>query len=141
VLITHKFAPLVAIAIIHVFMVIIHGTAHLKLPVPISVFQAAFVVIVILLAPIVAIYLLQTPWDRVGIWLWLFAMLGALIFNHFYHLIQVSSDNLSQIPATQWGEVFRVTAISLEAIEGLGCIVAIALIWQQLHRHKTELSQ
>jgi hypothetical protein len=88
----------------------------------------------------ISIYLLQTPWDRVGIWLWLFAMLGALLFNHFHHLISIGSDNLSQIPATQWGEVFRLTAIALEAIEGVGCIAAIALLWQQFHPNKTELS-
>jgi hypothetical protein len=138
--ITHKFALLPTIAIIHLFMAIIHGTAHLKLPVPISIVKAVFVAIIILLAPIAAIYLLRTAWDRVGIWLWLFAMLGALIFNHFHHLIQISNDNLSQIPATQWGEIFRLTAISLEAIEAIGCIAAIALLLQQLHHKKPELS-
>jgi hypothetical protein len=110
---------------IHAIVVVLHGLAHQKVPVPISWLQSLFVGVVIVIAPIAAVGLLWTRFEAVGRWLFLGSMAGALLFGIYNHFIVMSPDRISEIPFAGWGAIFQVTAILLMVTEGLGCGVGL----------------
>lgn len=113
------------IVIIHGIVVALHGLAHQQLPVPLSLVQSLFVSAVIVLAPMMALILVWTPFYRAGIWLLLFSMTGSLLFGIYNHFIVITPDHISQIPFKGWGLLFQITALLLLLTEGLGCGVGI----------------
>ncbi len=127
------------IAILHLMIAMTHGMAHHMIPVPISMFQMIFVTGVIVIAPIVGVLLLQSGDRWVGSFVFLCTMIGALLFNHFHHFVQISADHVSQIPTTAWGQVFQLTARWLEVVEIGGCIAAIGLLRQVFYPNKPSL--
>jgi hypothetical protein len=113
------------VVVIHAIVGILHGLAHLNLPVPLSLFQILFVGAVIMLAPIVAASLLWTSLAQLGRWLFFVSMTGALLFGIYNHFIAISPDHISQIPYVGWGALFQVTALLLMITEGIGCGVGL----------------
>jgi hypothetical protein len=113
------------IVIIHAIVVVLHGLAHQKIPVPLSLLQSLFVDSVIVLTPIAAAVLLWTPFYRLGRWLFLGSMMGALLFGIYNHFVVMSPDHISQIPFEGWGVMFQMTALLLLVTEGIGCGVGI----------------
>lgn len=111
------------IVVIHAIVVALHGLAHEKIPVPLSLLQSLFVGFIIVLAPLSALILLWTPFQQVGSWLLLSSMAGANLFGVYYHFIVLSPDHISQIPFAGFGILFHITAILLFLIEGLGCAI------------------
>ncbi|MFQ4142660.1 hypothetical protein [Chlorogloeopsis sp. ULAP02] len=109
--------------IMHAIVVVLHGLAHEKIPVPLSTLQSLFVVSIIVLAPIAAMILLWASFQQVGSWLLLSSMVGAFLFGVYNHFIAISPDHISQIPFTGWGVLFHITAILLFLTEGLGSAV------------------
>ena len=74
-----------AIVAMHVIVHGLHGFAHNKIPVSLSLLQGLFVGVVVILAPIIAAGLLWTPFYRIGSWLLLSSMAASLlsaIYNH-----------------------------------------------------------
>lgn len=124
------------IAIFHLIVATLHGIAHHMIPVPISTFQTLFVGVVIVVLPFVGMALIQHRDRGIGPFIFLGAMAGSLLFNHFYHFLQISADHVSQIPETPWGSVFQVTARLLEGVEIAGCIVAIGFLSPAFSTHK-----
>ena len=108
------------IVVIHAIVVVLHGLAHQKIPVPLSLVQSLFVNAVIVLAPVAAAILLWTPFYRMGCWLFFGAMTGALLFGIYNHFIAITPDHISQISFEGWGVLFQVTAILLLITEGCG---------------------
>lgn len=94
-------------------MVVLHGFAHAKIPVPISQLQSLFIVSVIVLAPLLAMVLLWMQFRRAGGLLLFLAMAGALVFGAYNHFIVVGADHISHVPPGEWGMLFRVTAYPL----------------------------
>jgi predicted neutral ceramidase superfamily lipid hydrolase len=115
----------IILTVIHAIVVVLHGLAHANIPVPLSLVQSLFVDVVIVLAPIVAAVLLWTSFDRMGNWLFLSSMTGALLFGIYNHFIAMSPDHISQIPFDDWGVLFQVTALLLLVTEGIGCGVGV----------------
>lgn len=111
------------VVIIHAVVVALHGLAHEKLPVPLSLLQSLFVGSIIVLAPIAALILLWTPFQHVGSWLLLSSMAGAILFGVYYHFILISPDHISQVPFAGFGILFHITAVLLFLTEGLGCAI------------------
>jgi hypothetical protein len=111
------------IVIVHALVIILHGLAHSKIPVSLSPFQSLFVGLVIVIAPIAAMFLLWTPFQRMGSQLLLGSMAGALVFGGYFHFMMISPDHISQVPFVGWGIIFRITAILLPLVEGIGCVV------------------
>ncbi len=60
---------------------VLHGISHAEHRVPLATWQLAYVMVVVFLAPVVATVLLWTRLQRVGAWLLLASMVGALIFG------------------------------------------------------------
>jgi hypothetical protein len=92
-----------AIVIFHAIAHALHGLAHVQIPVPLSLLQSTFIITVIFLAPIIAAVLLWKKFDRIGSWLLLGSMVGAILFGVYNHFIVMSPDQVSQVSFTGWG--------------------------------------
>ena len=126
----------VTIAVLaHLLVNILHGQAHTRLGVGLSNWQQAYVIAVILLAPLVALGLSFTRYARTGLWLLLASMLGALIFGACYHYVIISPDHVAHLPAGDARGLFRVTAFLLLTTEALGIVVA-AIGLRTTHQHR-----
>lgn len=114
-----------AIVVLHAIAHGLHGLAHVKIPVPLSSLQSVFIVVVIFLAPIIAAILLWTKGDRIGNWLLLGSMAGAILFGIYNHLIVISPDHVSQVSFASWGLLFQITAALTLIVDGLGCWIGV----------------
>ena len=116
---------LVALIVVgHLIVNILHGQAHKKLAVGLSNWQQVFVIVVILLAPLVALALVFTRFARAGLWLLFASMLGSLIFGACYHYLIISPDHVAHLPAGDARGLFRITALLLLITEAFGVVVA-----------------
>jgi hypothetical protein len=102
-----------------------------------SIWENAFIFIVLFLGPIVAAGLLWTRQARAGAWLLFWSMLGSLLFELHHHFLALSSDHVSQIRDDFWGEAFRTTALGGVIFDALGCLIAIPLLFDPRRGHST----
>jgi hypothetical protein len=115
----------VAIVVLaHLAVNLLHGQAHTRLNVGLNAWQQLYVIVVILLAPLVALALSLTRLLRAGLWLLFVSMFGSLIFGACYHYVIISPDHVAHLPAGDAQGLFRITAVLLLATEGWGVVVA-----------------
>jgi hypothetical protein len=119
---------------VHLIVVVLHGQAHTSLGVGLSNWQQAYVLAVIVLAPLVALALSFTRYARVGLWLLLASMLGSLVFGGVYHYIIISPDHVAHLPAGDARGLFRITALLLLVTETFGVAVAAMALRTSLKR-------
>lgn len=112
----------------HLIVVVLHGQAHTQLGVGLSNWQQTYVLVVIVLAPIVALILSFTRYARLGLWLLLVSMLGSLIFGACYHYLIISPDHVAHLPPGSAQGLFRTTALLLLITEAFGAAVAAMLL-------------
>jgi hypothetical protein len=117
-----------AVVVLHAFALVAHGQAHQAVPVPLSALQNAFVIGVIVIAPLVAAFLIWRGAPRIGASLLAAALFGALVFGVVNHYVLDSSDHVARVPATSWGDVFRASAHALALIELAGVAAALWLL-------------
>lgn len=104
----------------HLVISIVHGRAHEQLAVGLSSWQNSYVMIVIVLAPLVAMVLIWTRYVRSGLVLLVISMAGSLIFGVAYHYIVISPDHVSHLPPGAAQGLFRTTALLLLLTELAG---------------------
>ena len=115
-----------AIAVLaHLLVSLVHGYAHNQLGVGLSAWQNLYVLIVITLAPLIALALVWIRRARAGFALLAISMVGSLIFGGYFHYIGISPDHVSHLPAGDAQGMFRVTAVALLATEVFGAIVGV----------------
>ena len=119
------------LALIHLVINIFHGQAHTELHIGLSSFQLLFVIGVILLSPLLAMVLLWTRRQHLGLVLLTASMAGACLFGLYYHFVVPSPDHVAHVPAGFWGDIFRVTAVLLATVEGIG--VALGWLWLRVY--------
>ena len=112
------------VVVAHLVVNLLHGQAHTKLGVGLASWQQVYVIVVILLAPLVALVLLWTRFVRAGVWLLLGSMLGSFIFGGLYHYIIISPDHVAHLPLGEARGMFRTTALLLLITETAGVVVA-----------------
>jgi len=123
--VNHRIAWVVTLAVLaHLVVVVPHGQAHRRLAIELASWQQMYVMVVILLAPLVALVLSWTRYVRAGVWLLLGSMLGALIFGAVHHYIIISEDHVAHLPPGDARGLFRITALLLLVTETVGVIVA-----------------
>lgn len=120
----------IALVILHTISVIVHAVAHGILDVNMSVVDDGFIVLVIMITPIVAVVLLGTSHQRLGAVMLGLSMFGACVYGVYNHFIAQGIDNVSQVSMEFWGTVFRVTAVLLAIVEGLGSVTALWAVKQ-----------
>ena len=117
-----------AIAVIHAIANGLHGLAHIKIPVALSLVQSLFVGIVIFLIPLVAVVLLWTQFYRLGSWLLLGSIGSSFFFGLYNHFIVISPDHVSQVSFVGWGMLFQITGVLILIIDGLGSLITIQVL-------------
>ena len=118
----------------HFVVTTIHGQAHTSLGVGLSTWPRLYVLIVIMMAPLVALAFSFTRYVRAGLWLLLASMLGSLIFGAVYHYIIISPDHVAHLPPGDARGLFRVTAVLLLITEAAGVVLAVMMLRTSLKR-------
>ncbi len=115
----------VFIVVGHLIVLSLHAMAHVQLAVYASWLGNVFIVLVIWLAPLVAMFLLLQQRLRAGVVLLGGAMLGSLLFGVYHHFVALSPDHVSHVPAGKARALFQVTAVLLAVFETFGCGYAL----------------
>jgi hypothetical protein len=121
----------IAMIVAHLAVNVFHGLAHQRLAIEISAPENVFVVLVILIAPIVAGVLLLLKTWRMGAWLLLVSMAGALVFGIYEHFIAPGPDHAFGLPYSKWALVFQITAVLLVVTEATGCWAGIQVLQRE----------
>ena len=127
---------------LHVLVVILHAVAHIGAHVlPASFFDNTFVVVVIMMAPVGALFLLKyTQLTWLGALLLFLSMLGALLYGLVNHFLLAGADNATDMSPGVWQLPFLVTSYLLLILEVAGSVVGV---WGLLVRedYKTSMSR
>ena len=103
----------------------LHGQAHDKLSVGLSSWQNIYVLVVIAIAPLVAMVLLWTRYSHTGLLVLVVSMAASLIFGVVYHYVVISPDHVSHLPPGDAQGLFRTTAGLLILTELFGVVVGL----------------
>ena len=112
---------------LHVLVAILHAIAHIGAHVlPASFFDYAFIVVVIMIAPIVALFLLNNAsLSRLGALLLFLSMLGALLYGLVNHFLLPGADNATHMLPGVWQLPFLVTSYLLLILEAAGSVIGV----------------
>jgi len=117
----------IGVVAIHFGIVLLHSIAHEVLPVKATPAQLAFIIPVIVVAPILAgIGLLK--FERAGTILLAASMLASSVFGVYYHFIADTIDHVTHVARMQplyLSQMFTVTAYLLAISETAGTAVGI----------------
>jgi len=115
----------VIIVALHFLVSLVHGSAHSTLHIDMEPWQTVYILVVITIAPLLSGILLWRR-ARIGFFLLLGSMLGALIFGGYYHFIAAGIDNVASVGVHLWGPAFSVTAVMLALTEAAGVLTGVA---------------
>lgn len=110
---------------LHFVIVVLHSVAHEVLAVKATPAQLAFIIPVIILAPVAAALMLPKL-KRAGTVLLTASMLGSFVFGLYYHFIADTIDHVTHVARMQpvfWSQMFQVTAYLLAVSEVLGVAI------------------
>jgi hypothetical protein len=133
----HK-AKISAVVIVWLDLAInlIHALAHIGANIWLSFFGNAFVVGVILVAPLVSLFLLHTTrLEWLGALLLFFSMLGAFLFGIWNHFLLPGSDNVAHMPPGVWQQLFQVTAVLLTILQAAGTGIGLWCLSEAIRAH------
>lgn len=122
----------IALAVVaaHFLVVVLHSIAHQTLSVNASPAQLAFIVPVIIVAPVVAGFMLP-KFEKFGTVLLTVSMIGSFVFGVYYHFIAETIDHVAhvaQLEPHRWSQMFVATSYLLAITEMLGTIVGLLLL-------------
>ena len=109
----------------HLAVSLFHGYAHQQLGVGLSAWQNGYVLIVITVAPLVALALVWMRRASVGFAFLALSMFGSLVFGGYFHYIAISPDHVSHLPPGDAQAMFRFTALLLMVTELFAVIVGV----------------
>jgi hypothetical protein len=118
-----------AVVLAHAAVSLPHSAAHFADEIWLPPVATAFVVLVILLAPFVALGLLYAHRQRAGALLLFGSMLGALLFGIACHFVLPGADNIAQAPPGAWHTPFVLTSVLLAALEVAGVLVGARMLY------------
>ena len=125
-----KITALVIVAV-HFVVVVVHSIAHNVLPVEATPAQLAFIVPVIIVAPLVAAIMLA-KFEKTGMILLTASMLGSLVFGIYYHFIADTIDHVAHVAHRAplfWSQMFQVTSYLLAVTEAAGVMVGLICVF------------
>ena len=118
-----------AVVTFHFLVVLLHSIAHEVVAVKATPAQLAFIVPVIIVAPVVAGFMLL-KFEKPGMVLLTASMIGSFVFGVYYHFVAQTIDHVSHVAHLEpalWSQMFQVTAYLLAMSEMFGA--AVGLIW------------
>ena len=112
---------------LHVLVAILHAVAHIGAHIlPASFLDYAFIVVVIMIAPVVALFVLNNaPLSRLGALLLFLSMLGALLYGLVNHFLLPGADNATHMSPGVWQLPFLLTSYLLLILEAAGSVIGI----------------
>jgi hypothetical protein len=123
---THPLIKYAAIIVwLHLLMVIAHGLSHIVNHVNQSILSYAFIIVVILATPLLALLLLSTRRLWPGTLLLTVSMLGSLLFGLVNHFMVPGTDNIAQVMPGVWQTVFLLSSILLAISEAIGTVIGL----------------
>ena len=128
-----------AVVAFHFVVVVLHSIAHQVLPVKATPAQLAFILPVIIVAPVVA-GLMLLKFVKPGMLLLAVSMLGSFVFGVYYHFIADTIDHVAHVTHTHpnfWGQMFQATAYLLALSEILGAAIGLIALTTYSDRSAT----
>ena len=122
----------------HSLTVALHSVAHEVLSVKATPAQLAFIIPVIISAPLIS-GLMLPKFKKAGAALLLASMAGSFVFGFYYHFVADSIDHVAHVAHVEpafWSAMFQVTAYLLAVSEFAGAAVAGVLLWGQSRTFK-----
>ena len=120
----------------------IHALAHIGANIWLSFLGNAFVVVVILVAPLVSLFLLHTArLERLGALLLFLSMLAAFLFGVWNHFLLPGSDNIGQVPPGVWQQPFQVTAVLLTILQAAGIGIGLWCLSEAIRAHASRRAE
>ena len=113
------------IVLLHLLVNIVHGSAHRELRIGLTPIASAFVILVVLLFPLIAMILIWTAKKQLGLILFSASMFASFVFGLYHHFLATSPDHIHSQPDTRWGFTFVLTSYALLIIEAIGSYVGI----------------
>ena len=117
------------LVVFHFLVVVLHSIAHEVLSIKATPAQLAFIIPVIIVAPVVAGLLLLKS-ERMGALLLAISMTGSFFFGLYYHFIANTIDHVAHVARLQpafWTATFIVTAYLLILSEMLGAFAGFLI--------------
>jgi hypothetical protein len=108
------------LVLLHLAITVAHGAAHRELQIGLSSSENVFVGLVVVVAPLLAMWLAWGPRQRFGLALLAASMSASLLFGLYHHFLVEGADHIHSQPAGTWGKAFVITAYGLLIAEGLG---------------------
>jgi hypothetical protein len=121
------------IVAIHFVVVVLHSIAHQLLPVQATPAQLAFILPVIVVAPLVAAVML-TKFEKAGMVLLTASMLGSFLFGIYYHFAADTIDHVAHVAHREplfWSQMFLITSYLLAISEAAGAAVGLISLLRQ----------
>ena len=81
------------LVLVHLLITAVHGAAHRELQVGLTPSGSAFVAVVIVIAPLVAMWLVWGPRWRFGLGLVAASMFASLLFGFYHHFLVEGADH------------------------------------------------
>ena len=128
--------PAVVIVWLDLVVTVIHALAHIGANIWLSFLGNAFVVVVILIAPLVSLFLLHTArLEWLGALLLFLSMLAAFLFGVWNHFLLPGSDNIGHVPPGVWQQPFQVTAVLLTILQAAGIGIGLWCLSEAIRAH------
>ena len=115
---------LAGIAALHLGVGLTHTYSHAAADVPIPVVQQVYIVVVVTLLPLAAVWLAFRRSVRLGAALFAASMYGSFVFGYLLHFVLDTPDLHSNVVGDGAG-VFFHTALSLALIEFVGFAIGL----------------
>lgn len=115
------------VVVLHLVANAAHGLPHAEAPVPLAAWQWAFVYVVVLLAPVVALGVLWRGRPRAGAGLLAASMTASLVFGLYFHFGVPNPDHVDAVRAGPWRGTFRATAVLIALMDAIGAFVGVRL--------------
>ena len=112
----------VTVVALHLAVAFVHGAAHAGAGIALSPLQNAFVWVVIMAGPLVALWMILSR-RRFGAELLALTMAASLVFGIVNHFVIDSQDHVSHITSDTWRLPFQVTAALLMLLEAAGVLI------------------
>lgn len=128
---------------VHFAAVVLHSVAHEILSVKATRAQLAFIIPVIIVAPVAA-GLALPRFGRGAAALLAASMLGSFVFGLYYHFIADTIDHVAHVSRLRpefWAGTFRLTAYMLLVTEAAGACVALPLAVNGAQTFKTHAAR
>lgn len=132
-------ATALTVVAVHFVVVVLHSIAHEALPVKATPPQLAFILPVIVVAPIVAGFMLLR-FVRSGMVLLAASMIGSFVFGVYYHFIADTIDHVAHVTHVHhglWAQMFQVTAYLLALSELFGAVIGLIFVTTHSGRSAT----